>query len=440
MKKALKKVKKKVDQKEAPPAREARDAEKKVTIPMMRDRVRDAYKTTKDAWDAIAGEDGEPISADDWEQKAGDLGIPPGQAEDLLKKMDKDGDGKISAEEFQQAMGVTEEGFRKRALDKWGNADEILKATDLDGDGCVSEEELRKAMEAVGISPGQAEALAREMMTKYDKDGDGCLSGDQYKEIMGARVDDLQERMWKKYESAEDAFDAWDTNGDGEISLDEFIAGCRELNISPSAARRMFRKADEDGSNGLNRKEFIKAFGVDADELLERMFQKFGNPQKAFDMADLNGDHLLSWEEWEQMCRYMEFTPKQIKRLWKSANSNHAENTHSGISRWELYHYVDWEEPPKVTWGDGFGDIDPWGSEHKKFNTLPHLGGEDGYINLAKNPGSIAFSGEPRKVGGSIVIGDARLQPEQPAPQHGNLRLGSHGFSAHPLLNHAWHQ
>merc|ERR1719428_68530 len=35
-----------------------------------------------------------------------------------------------------------------------------------------------------------------------------------------------------------------------------------------------------------------------------------------------------------------------------------------------------------------------------------------------------------------FLICDARLQPEQPAPQHGNLRLGSHGFSAHPLLNH----
>merc|ERR550537_1348075 len=165
--------------------RDAKEHEKKVTIPMMMDRVRDAYKTTKDAWDAIAGEGGEPLTADEWEKKAEDLGIPPGQAEDLLKKMDEDGDEKISAEEFQKAMGITEEGFRQRALDKWGNADEILKQTDLDGDGMVDEEELRKAMEAVGISPAQAESLAREMMTKYDKDGDGLLTGDQYKEIMG---------------------------------------------------------------------------------------------------------------------------------------------------------------------------------------------------------------------------------------------------------------
>lgn len=401
--------------------------------------MRDAYKTTKDAWDAIAGDDGEPLTADEWEEKAGDLGIPPGQAEDLLKKMDKDGDGKISEEEFQQAMGITEEGFRQRALDKWGNADEILKQTDLNGDGMVDEEELRKAMEAVGISPGQAEALAREMMMKYDKDGDGHLTGDQYKEIMGARAAELQERMLKKFESAEDAFDEWDTNDDGIISEEEFIAGCKDLNISPSAARRMFHKADEDGSNGLDRKEFVKAFGVGPDELLERMFQKFGNPQKAFDMADLDGDHLLSWSEWEQMCRYMDFTPKQIKRLWKSANSNKGENTHNGISRWELYHYIDWEEPAKVTWGDGFGDIDPWGSDHKKFNKLPHLGGDDGYIAFGAEPIKTFSASEPAKAGGSIVIGAASSQPEQP-PQHGNLRLGGTGFAAKPIVNHAWHQ
>lgn len=434
MKKALKKVKKKIDQEEVPPPPRVAP-EKKVTIPMMRDKMRDAYKTTKDAWDAISG-DGDPLTADEWEQKAEDLGIPPGQAEDLLKKMDKDGDGKISEEEFQKAMGITEEGFRQRALDKWGNADEILKQTDLDGDGMVDEEELRKAMEAVGISPGQAEALAREMMMKYDKDGDGKLTGDQYREIMGARKAELQERMWKKYESAEDAFDEWDTDGDGVISEEEFIEGCKELNISPYAAKRMFKKADEDNSNGLDRKEFVKAFGVGADELLERMFQKFGNPQKAFDMADLDGDHLLSQSEFEQMCNYMEFSPKQIARLWKSANTNHGENTHNGISRWELYTYIDWEEPAKVTWGDGFGDIDPFGRDHKKFNKLPHLGGD--YV--AFGDAAIDFSStKPAKAGGSIIVGDASSQPESP-PKHGNLRLGSHGFAAHPIMNHAWHQ
>merc|ERR1719333_847672 len=159
--------------------------------------------------------DGKPLTKEEFKKKAADLGIPPGQAEKLMDKIDADGDGVISEEEFQEMMGVTEEGFRKRALDKWGNADEIMKQTDLDGDGKVSEEELRKAMEAVGITPDNARKLAKEMIAKYDTDGDGKIDGAKYKEIMGARAKDLQERMLDKYESAEDAFDKWDCDGSG---------------------------------------------------------------------------------------------------------------------------------------------------------------------------------------------------------------------------------
>merc|ERR1719161_394596 len=51
-------------------------------------------------------------------------------------------------------------------------------------------------------------------------------------------------------------------------------------------------------------------------------------------------------------------------------DSNHGENTDKHISKWEFYHYLDYEEPAFRTYGDGYGDIDGWGTEHKKFNKL----------------------------------------------------------------------
>lgn len=372
LKDALRKVKEKMD--EMVP-RDATKAEREWTLEDMKTRVREIYKTTKDAWQALTDGDGKPLTMDEWKKKAADLGIPPGQAEKLFKQMDANGDGTLSEEEFQAVMGVTEDGFRQRALKKWGNADEIMKATDLNGDGKVSEEELIKAMEAVGILPENARTLAKEMMAKYDEDGDGFITGDKYREVMGAKAEDVKQRIYDKFGTAEDFFEQCDANKDGLVDEDEFVkCATEDLGISEDAARRMFEK--ENGGQPLNRKQFIKAFGIGPDEILERLFRYEGNPQKAFEKYDRDEDHLLSKEEIEELLGKLKLNAKQIKRIRREIDTNHEENTNHFISKWELYTYLDWQEPAKVTWGDGFGDIDPFGTTHKKFNKLTpkHLG------------------------------------------------------------------
>ena len=75
--------------------------------------------------------------------------------EEMVKKFDKDGDGKLSDEEKAAAKTEME---AKRA--------EMHKEFDKDGDGKLSDEE-RKAMH---------EAY---MLKKFDKDGDGKLSDEE---------------------------------------------------------------------------------------------------------------------------------------------------------------------------------------------------------------------------------------------------------------------
>merc|ERR550537_838598 len=88
---------------------------------------------------------------------------------------------------------------------------------------------------------------------------------------------------------------------------------------------------------------------------------------------DKNKDGLLSPLEWAGGAAKMRLKPDQEKRVFKEMDTNHRENTAIYISKWEFYKYLDYEEPNFKSTGDGFGDIDPWGTDHKKFNELPHL-------------------------------------------------------------------
>merc|ERR1719160_94045 len=103
---------------------------------------------------------GQPLSADDFKKKAADLGIPPGEAEKLFKDMDKDGDGIVSEQEMQGAVGVDEDEMQDRMIDQFGNAEDAMKAADADGDGQVSKEEMEKMLqEKMGITPENAKKL-----------------------------------------------------------------------------------------------------------------------------------------------------------------------------------------------------------------------------------------------------------------------------------------
>jgi Ca2+-binding EF-hand superfamily protein len=100
--------------------------------------------------------------------------IPP----EVIKKFDKDGDGKLSDEEHKAAR---EE--RKAMGDK--RHEEMIKKFDKDGDGKLSDEERKAAREE---RQAQEEQRKAEMIKKYDKDGDGKLSDEETKAAREERI------------------------------------------------------------------------------------------------------------------------------------------------------------------------------------------------------------------------------------------------------------
>lgn len=110
---------------------------------------------------------------------------------ELIKKYDKDGDGKLNEEEIKAWREAREK--------------EMLEKYDADKDGKLSDDE-RKKMEAENPRRGNWQPDA-ETLKKYDADKDGKLNDDERKAMRDAR----QKEMLEKY----------DTDKDGKLSDEE---------------------------------------------------------------------------------------------------------------------------------------------------------------------------------------------------------------------------
>jgi len=126
----------------------------------------------------------------------------------------------------------------------------------------------------------------------------------------------------------------------------------------------------------------------------------------------------LSPAEWKAGAVKMKLKPDQVDRLFKDMDSNNKEKTGQALSKWEFFNYMDYEAPSKVTHGDGYGDIDPFGGDHKKFNELPHLGETGNTAPAPAGPGDTSTGAAP------APPADDGTKPFEP-PWGGNSSTGA---------------
>ncbi len=130
-----------------------------------------------------------------------------------ISSVDADGDGTISADEYEtliSQMGIED------AL----SAEKFFAQYDTNDDGEISSAEM-SAKDAdrtmmpppMGPPPEEAQGLSSEI----DTDGNGSLSSDEYESMISQLG--VQDAL-----STEDFFSRYDTNEDGEISPDEVTA------------------------------------------------------------------------------------------------------------------------------------------------------------------------------------------------------------------------
>lgn len=156
-------------------------------------------------------------------------------AAERFAKVDTDGDGKVTPEEFAAVRGDAPGADRRKAMR------ERMERRSRDRRG-----EMRRQMRGM---------LGDEAFEAADGDGDGKLSKEEVRGLPKAARSVAQRR----------AFDRIDSNGDGVLTVSE---------LSPRVA--MLEKADADGDGKVNREEMraLRKARADGDDKRKRGWRK----------------------------------------------------------------------------------------------------------------------------------------------------------------------
>lgn len=157
---------------------------------------------------------------------------------------------------------------RKRVLSA-GKKEELKRvfATfDKNGDGFITKLELRESMKNIGISLTAKDV--DEMVERVDANDDGLIDPDEFCELYesmgggGGGGDDERDREGDGEEDMKEAFDVFDADKDGSISVEELRAVLDSLGLKEGNrvedCKKMIRKIDMDGDGVVNFEEFKK--------------------------------------------------------------------------------------------------------------------------------------------------------------------------------------
>lgn len=138
------------------------------------------------------------------------------------------------------------------------SASEMFSKMDADGDGALSEEEFTAAR------PSDVTAeMSANLYSSFDTDSSGSLTESEYTTATNDMPPPPPPPSDSSSSSSSDSstsFDALDTNQDGTISAEE-LAAARPEDVTEEMAANLFKSFDADGSGGLTEAEYTAAMG-----------------------------------------------------------------------------------------------------------------------------------------------------------------------------------
>ncbi|XP_066367547.1 probable calcium-binding protein CML18 [Miscanthus floridulus] len=144
--------------------------------------------------------------------------------------------------------------------------EQVFRRYDANGDGKISAEELASVLRALGAPPAPGEV--RRMMDEMDSDRDGFVD---LAEFVAFHCSNGEEEDGEGREDAteaelREAFRMYDADRNGLISARELHRVLRQLGDKCSVAdcSRMIRSVDADGDGSVNFDEFKKMMGAGA--------------------------------------------------------------------------------------------------------------------------------------------------------------------------------
>jgi calmodulin len=129
---------------------------------------------------------------------------------------------------------------------------DAFSAHDKNGDGRITLQELRQALEELDEEPADAEL--RALMIQADTDGNQSIDFAEFLAFMSRRMSQRGAEG-----EIRDAFDTFDRNGDGLVSVDELLQLMELLGetMTRQEAEDSLRRADSNGDGQLTYEEFV---------------------------------------------------------------------------------------------------------------------------------------------------------------------------------------
>ena len=139
------------------------------------------------------------------------------------------------------------------------SASEMFSKMDANGDGALSEEEFSAAR------PNDVTAeMSANLYSSFDTDSSGSLTESEYTTATNDMPPPPPPSAGASNSGSSDSssasFDALDTNQDGTISAAE-LAAARPEDVTEEMAANLFKSFDADGSGGLTKSEYTAAMG-----------------------------------------------------------------------------------------------------------------------------------------------------------------------------------
>ena len=218
------------------------------------------------------------------------------EVEALFILGDLNGDGELDLEEFvgllcpMAGMALSR---LTRNVNNIGDAQQLFRVLDKDGDGNISMEEMR----ACGSRFNAQEIEA--IFAIGDVDNDGAISLNEFVAVMCPTAATVVGRLSKTYGNLEQikaGFKKLDKNGDGMISKPEMSSA----GLSQQEVNAIFSIGDTNGDGEIDIDEFIGVMCPSATAVVFKLGQAFKGKEgaaAAFKQIDVNGDGLLSKQE-----------------------------------------------------------------------------------------------------------------------------------------------
>ena len=265
----------------------------------------------------------------------------------LVDYLDSDGDGTLNFEEFCNLVGQVEKDDDKEKDGTKEDVDDLalmvrkelkkltrasgdgpprirveFQKVDSSGDGELSSREFKKCLKQMGFKFKDDDV--DRLMDYLDSDGDGRISYKEFEDLVtfgdeeeeeGGVIDELVDNVTRAIDRGRDALEAFeyfDSRGNGEINEDDFKEGLAKLKIKcgKSEAREAFKKFEGKRVGKIRYKEFVRF-------VEKKRVRKGEGDSKRRRRDDIDEG---SGSENEEVDELVELVRKEFKRITKSSS------------------------------------------------------------------------------------------------------------------------